>query len=106
MKLYLSGPITGVLNYRENFQDAVTRLRWAGYTDVINPAELCCVLPPEHTKYEEYMNICMDMLASADAIVLLPGWEKSIGANREIGYAMGTDKIIIDLETMVEGNEK
>lgn len=102
MKLYLSGPITGIANYRENFEEAVTQLRWRGYTDVINPAELCCVLPPDHTSYETYMQICMDLLAGAEAVVLLPGWEKSIGANREIGYAMGTDKIIVELSTMLE----
>ena len=35
MKLYISCPITGIHNYMENFQDAVTLLRWAGFTDVI-----------------------------------------------------------------------
>lgn len=105
MKLYISGPITGIHNYRENFQDAVTRLRWAGYTDVINPAELCGVLPPEHTAYEQYMTMCMDLLGMSDAIVLLPGWERSLGANREVGYALGTDKLIVELETMLEEKE-
>lgn len=105
MKLYLSGPITGVNNYRKNFEEAAQELRWRGYTDLINPAELCTVLPVEHTTYEQYMTMCMDLLGMSDAIVLLPGWEKSLGANREVGYALGTDKLIVELETMLEEKE-
>lgn len=105
MKLYLSGPITGVNNYRKNFEEAAQELRWRGYTDLINPAELCTVLPVEHTTYEQYMTMCMDLLGMADAIVLLPGWEASTGANREVGYALGTDKLIVELETMLEEKE-
>ena len=105
MKLYLSGPITGVNNYRKNFEEAAQELRWRGYTDLINPAELCTVLPVEHTTYEQYMTMCMDLLGMADAVVLLPGWETSTGANREVGFALGTDKLIVGLETMLEEKE-
>ena len=45
MKIYLSGPITGVANYRENFRRAKEALTRDGYTQIINPAELCEVLP-------------------------------------------------------------
>ena len=31
----------------------------------------------------------------------LPGWERSIGANRELGFALGTDKIIVSLEQLL-----
>lgn len=102
MKLYLSGPITGVQNYREIFDDAAIQLRWRGYDDVINPAELCGVLPIAYTPYETYMRICMELLSEADAIVLLPGWERSTGANREVGYAIGTDKIVLELGKLLE----
>ena len=106
MKLYLSGPITGVNNYRKNFEEAAQELRWRGYTDLINPAELCRVLPVEHTTYEQYMTMCMDLLEMADAVVLLPGWEKSTGANREVGYALAKDMAILDLGTMMQEEVK
>lgn len=32
---------------------------------------------------------------------LLPGWERSIGASRELGFALGTDKIIVSLEQLL-----
>lgn len=38
MKIYLSGPITGVANYRENFRRAKEALTRDGYTQIINPA--------------------------------------------------------------------
>lgn len=39
------------------------------------------------------------MLKMADAIYMLQGWENSIGANREYGYAMGASiKIIYESE--------
>lgn len=49
MRVYLSGPITGVENYRDNFRNAAERLRADGIMDIINPAELCEVLPLEST---------------------------------------------------------
>ena len=106
MRVYLSGPITGVNNYRKNFEEAAQELRWRGYTDLINPAELCTVLPVEHTTYEQYMTMCMDLLEMADAVVLLPGWEKSTGANREVGYALAKDMAILDLGTMMQEEVK
>ena len=103
MRIYISGPITGIPNYRKNFQEAAANLRWRGYDNLINPAEICEVLPPEFTTYEEYMNMAMELLQMADAVVLLPGWEKSTGCNRELGYAMATDKLILDYATILEG---
>ena len=100
MKLYLSGPITGVKDYKVHFAIAECRLNMMGY-DTINPAELTRVMPSGAT-YEDYMNICMELLALADAVVLLPGWEKSTGANREMGYALGTDKIVLKYRELVK----
>lgn len=99
MRLYLSGPITGVDDYYEKFQRAFYQLEMAGY-NVINPAPLYLVLPDD-VKYEECMSICMDLLAMADAIVRLPGWEKSCGANRELGWAMANDMLVLDLDTLI-----
>lgn len=53
MKIYLSGPITGVANYRENFRRAKEALTRDGYTQIINPAELCEVLPESIASWED-----------------------------------------------------
>ena len=102
MRMFLSGPITGDEFYREKFALAKEELKEHGYSEVLNPAELCRVLP-EGTDYETCMTICEDLLQTATAIVQLPGWQKSLGANRELGYARALDKIVLQLDDLIEG---
>ena len=97
---YLSGPITGHKNYRQQFARAAGTLKEMGYA-VINPAELGAALPLDQMSYEDIMKIDMALLAAADYLVQLPGWEDSKGANRELGFALGTDKIIVSLEQLL-----
>lgn len=97
---YLSGPITGRKNYRQQFARAAGALKEMGYV-VINPAELGAALPLDQMSYEDIMKIDMELLAAADYLVQLPGWEDSKGANRELGFALGTDKIIVSLEQLL-----
>ena len=97
---YLSGPITGHKDYRQQFARAAAALKELGYI-VINPAEICQVIPVEQMGYETIMQIDLGLLATADYLVQLPGWERSIGANRELGYALGTDKIVVGLEQLL-----
>jgi nucleoside 2-deoxyribosyltransferase len=97
---YLSGPITGHKDYRRQFAKAAAALREMGY-NVINPAAIDDAIPVECMSYEDIMKIDMELLASADYLVQLPGWEDSKGANRELGFALGTDKIIVSLEQLL-----
>lgn len=97
---YLSGPIAGQKNYRQQFARAAGALKELGYV-VINPAELGAALPLDQMSYEDIMKIDMELLAAADYLVQLPGWEDSKGANRELGFALGTDKIIVSLEQLL-----
>jgi nucleoside 2-deoxyribosyltransferase len=102
-RLYLSGPITGVENFEKNFQEADRLLRSQGY-QVINPAPLYMVMPGDAT-HEEYLQIDLQLIDLADGIVLLPGWENSRGANREIGYALGTDKHVLKISDFEGGKQ-
>lgn len=97
---YLSGPITGHKNYRQQFARAAGALKEMGY-NVINPAAIDDALPVECMSYEAIMRIDLDLLATADYLVQLPGWEDSKGANRELGFALGADKIIVSLEQLL-----
>lgn len=92
MKIYISGAITGTNNYMERFEKAEKELTEQGYS-VVNPAKVNTQLP-EDTSYEEYMKMCFCMLDMCDSICMLKGWEKSCGANRELGYAMAKKKTI------------
>ena len=102
MRLYLSGPITGDRNYRNKFKRAEQGLRADGIKDIVNPAELIGVLSPEATSWEEYMRIDLELLAMSDALILLPGWEKSLGCQREHGYAEAAGKIILEFGEMIK----
>ena len=93
MRIYISGPITGTDDYMERFAEAEERLIEAGYS-VINPASVNSMMPAD-TTYEEYMTMSFAMLNMCGAIYMMEGWEKSCGANREYGYALANDYIIL-----------
>ena len=93
MKVYISGAITGTDDYMERFAKAEKELTGQGYS-VVNPAKVNAQLP-EDTSYEEYMKMCFCMLDMCENICMLKGFEKSCGANRELGYALAKDMIIM-----------
>lgn len=94
-RIYISGPITGVENFSYNFEKAERELQEKGH-QVINPTKVELLLPKG--SYEEYMKIDMFLLDMCDTIYMLKGWRKSCGANREYGYAMAKDYIVLHEE--------
>lgn len=80
IRIYISGPIRGRADYKERFADAAAAIKGAGYT-CVNPALLSLVIPDKsddwYLDYDEYL------ITLCDAIVFLPGSEKSQGCQRE-----------------------
>ncbi len=87
MRMYISGAVTGVRGYKERFAAAAEAVRERGYVPV-NPVEILDPLS-DSLSYEEIMGIDMEILKHCEGIYLLAGWERSLGANREYGYALG-----------------
>lgn len=85
---YVSGPITGVEDFKKNFDKAEAMLVAKGYA-VINPT----LLPPG-MKYESYIKICQSMVEEADTVYMLLGWEDSEGAKIEKAHAEKLGKLI------------
>lgn len=95
MKIYISEKVTGNPNYIEQSNKAYARLV-DRYPDaqIFSPVDIISVFPDGLT-YEEIMDFCMYILSKCDTIYMLKGWEDSRGANREYGYALGKNMIII-----------
>lgn len=93
MKVYISGPITGVKGYMERFRSIEKQLQAEGYI-VVNPARVNAALP-EETSYEEYMIMSLVMLDMCDTIYMMRGWQQSTGCNMEIQRAMKQGHTII-----------
>jgi nucleoside 2-deoxyribosyltransferase len=93
MRIYISGPITGIDDYMERFKTVESQLMQEGHT-VVNPAAIMQHMPPD-TVYEEYMRLSIELLQMCDCIYMMRGWNVSCGANREYGYALAKDKMII-----------
>lgn len=87
-RVYVCGPMTGYpsLNFPA-FNREAKRMRALGY-EVINPAEIC---PDPMMRWEDCMRADIPVLITCDAVVLLPGWERSRGATleRHIAEALG-----------------
>jgi hypothetical protein len=80
MKIYISGPMTGLpdLNFPV-FHQAAAELRAQG-VDVVNPAEFG--EEPGKT-WADYMRKDIKALMDCDTIHMLPGWRDSEGARVE-----------------------
>lgn len=92
-KVYISGPITGVKDYDQIFKSAHKNLESIG-KDVLDLVDMTKDLTVQ-LEYETYMKIAFALIDDADEIYMLKGWERSAGANRELGYAIGKGKKVI-----------
>lgn len=92
-KVYISGGITGVDNYKEIFDKKQKELEKYGFS-VINPAKLDLIMPKEST-WQEYMDICIPLLKMCDCIHMLPNYDKSKGAMEELIFAKENGILVI-----------
>lgn len=99
--VYIAGPITGVAKYWEAFEAADDELSGLGFA-VISPARL-----PLGLRNEQYAQINMASIDAVDAVLFLPGWQKSKGATLEKAYceyigkptAYSVEELIKEVET-------
>lgn len=101
MRIYVSGPMTGLpKNNVPAFNRAARFLRAQGFT-VINPAELDAGEPCG--TWEDCLRRDIKWLVTCDAVVNLPGWEKSRGATLENHIA---EKLSFNVFTLKDFTKK
>ena len=81
MKLYVSGPMTGLSDYNyPAFAEAARRLRAAGH-ETIDPSE--ATVEPG-SPWADYMRFDIKSVCEVDGVAVLPGWHNSRGAWLEV----------------------
>ena len=95
-RVYLGGPMAGIAEHNfPVFHKAARWLRGQGY-EVFNPAENKDGDVDQPRSF--YMRIDIPAVMASDAIVLLPGWQESRGANLEVWIALDLDLPIYKYE--------
>ena len=92
-KVYLSGPITGVKNYKGLFLFTSKFVKMCDTSRIFNPASQI----PDSLGYEEAMKRCVAALVEYDTIVMLPDWNVSQGSKveHEVARACGMDVVYL-----------
>jgi hypothetical protein len=92
--LYLAGPMTGLLEYNVPAFDAMAGdLKRRGFY-VHNPADVARLLGTEQDRVV-YLRRGLQNLLSCDAVAVLPGWEKSAGAQLEVYVARALEMPVV-----------
>ncbi len=107
--LYIAGPMRGIAEYNfPAFFEAENQLKSMGYK-VLSPAtqdvkEGFKTHTPESTltgeDYERWIKRDMDMVTKSDGICVLPGFEKSKGAQVEVAMARFLNKPVYEYPSM------
>ena len=91
-RVYLSGPITNMKNYKGLFMfvEELAALDDAG--QIYNPAAQI----PASSSWEQAMHRCLSEITNYDTVVMLPGWNTSRGARLECDVALACGMQIVD----------
>lgn len=87
MRIYIAGPITGKVDYRDRFANAETYINNLGHY-AVNPVRIAERQPfSGEWRYKDYIDNGLELLSECDGIYMLKGWKKSAGAHLEEEYA-------------------
>lgn len=105
MKIYIAGPMRGKPRFNfDEFDAAAKLLKGAGH-EPVNPADLdrACGFDPDrdaHLVTRGFIQDCMrrdlHALTECDAIMVLPGWDQSVGAKLEVATARSMGMCVYD----------
>lgn len=99
MKIYISGPMSGMKDYNYPAFNQLAELLRANGHKVFNPAETTI---PQGSEWVRFLKHDIALMMKADIVVLLSGWERSKGACLEVHIAKELDYRIIEESELVE----
>lgn len=104
MKLFVSGPMSGLPDYNlPVFAEATDHLEAAGFRDVVNPGRFGVIPGYE---WRDYMRDSIRGLLECDAVAVLPGWEGSKGARLEVTIAVDLELPVHTVDWWLENGEE
>ena len=92
-RVYLSGPITNVKNYKGLFMFVEELAALDDAEQIYNPAAQI----PASSSWEQAMHRCLSEITNYDTVVLLPGWNASRGARLESDVALACGIHVVNL---------
>ena len=104
-KIYIAGRVSGLKPevYEKQFATVKAELEKAGY-EVINP--LTDIPHEDVTNWALTIMECLPYVAQCDCIAMLPGWEKSDGAQMEYHFARGNKLQILNVRPIDRPNSR
>ena len=104
--VYIAGPMTGRPDFNaEAFKRVETYVVGRYGCNVVNPINLPHVMGFNRS-HTDYLIVCMGLVRTSDAIILLPDWEDSVGARVEVVCAINNKKRVYEYveHRTVQGN--
>ena len=106
MRVYVSGPMRGVPNFNYPRFNAVAQILRDHGHEVVNPVEVGKAFgKPERINADEgllreVVKAEAALVPTCEAICLIKGWQRSVGAKRElqIALAMGMEVLVEDID--------
>jgi nucleoside 2-deoxyribosyltransferase len=106
VRIYISGPMTGLPDWNiPAFQAAAAALRAAGH-DVASPVEIgkAAGLDENTAPWEAFIREDLRQIIDVDGVALLPGWHNSRGAALEVQVACALKLPIHPIEKWTEAD--